>query len=64
MHTLASVSKFNASFRKKMTDSTIKKKSQYFWGEDGTNAMLDILREMDINEFLENWKIKTQTVKW
>ncbi len=34
-----------------MTDSTVKKKSQHFWGEAETNAMLNILREMDIMKF-------------
>ncbi len=35
----------------KTTDSAIKKKSQHFWGEAETNAMLDILREIDIMKF-------------
>ncbi len=38
-----------------MTDSTVENKSQHFWGEAETNAMLDILREMDIMIF---WKIR------
>ncbi len=38
----------------KMTDRTTKKKSQHFWIKAETNAMLDILREMDITEFWED----------
>ncbi len=37
-----------------MTDSTIKNKSQHFWGEAETNAMLDIEKEIDITGKLEN----------
>ncbi len=46
-----------------MTDRTVKKKSQHFWGEAETNTMLDILREIDIMKFVENEKTKTQKVK-
>ncbi len=55
MHTLAS----KLASEEKMTDSTVKKKFQHFWRVAETNAMLDILREMDIMKFLENQKIKT-----
>ncbi len=54
-HTQAFSSKFTAS-EEKMTDSTVQKKSQLFWGEAETDAKLDILREMDHEVFgkLEN----------
>ncbi len=48
-----------------MTDSTAQKKSQQFWGEAETNAMLGFLREIDIMKFLgklENKNSKGETV--
>ncbi len=37
-----------------MTDSTVKKKLRQSWSVAETDAMLDILREMDTMKFLEN----------